>query len=164
MEIIKEILQYAVIILIVVLIRVFVITPVKVDGDSMKPTLKNGEIIMLNKIGKKYNRFDIVVVNYADTKLIKRIVGLPGEHVRFVNNKLYINDKLVHDVKLDTETKNFDLKQINYDVIPEDNYFVIGDNRSNSTDSRIIGLIKKSDIVGKACFRIFPFNKIGQVE
>lgn len=164
MSFIKEMLQYAIIIGIVILIRVFVITPVKVDGDSMNPTLVDGEVVMLNKISKNYERFDVVVVNYANTKLIKRIIGLPGEHIKFINNKLYINNKLVHDVKLDTKTSNFDIKQINYDVIPEDSYFVVGDNRANSTDSRIIGPIKKSDVVGKASIIIFPFNKFGKVE
>lgn len=164
MSFIKEMLQYAIIIGIVILIRIFVITPVKVDGASMNPTLVDGEVVMLNKLSKDYERFDVVVVNYADTKLIKRIIGLPGEHIKFINNKLYINNKLVHDVKLDTKTSNFDIKQINYDVIPEDSYFVVGDNRNNSTDSRIIGPIKKSDVVGKASIIIFPFNKFGKVE
>ena len=140
MSFIKEMLQYAIIIGIVILIRVFVITPVKVDGDSMNPTLVDGEVVMLNKISKNYERFDVVVVNYANTKLIKRIIGLPGEHIKFINNKLYINNKLVHDVKLDTKTSNFDIKQINYDVIPEDSYFGGKDGMDEQGIAESLGL------------------------
>lgn len=164
MKFIKEIIPYFIIIIIVVLIRSFVVTPVRVDGDSMNPTLIDGEIMLLNKFDKTYNRFDIVVVNYGDTKLIKRIIGLPGEHIKYKNNKLYINNKLIHDVKLDDETANFDIKEMNYNVIPEDSYFVMGDNRNNSTDSRIIGPINQKDIVGKTKIVLYPFNKFGKVE
>ncbi len=164
MKFIKEIVPYIVIIIAVVLIRTFIVTPIKVDGASMNPTLNDGEVMLLNKFDKNYKRFDIVVVNYGDTKLIKRIIGLPGEHIKFINNKLYVNNKLVHDIKLDDETSNFDIREINYEVIPDDSYFVMGDNRNNSTDSRIIGPINKSNIVGKTNIIIFPFNKFGKVE
>ena len=72
MKIVKELIPYVIIVIIVVLLRTFIITPVRVDGDSMNPTLIDGEIMLLNKFDKTYNRFDIVVVNYGDTKLIKR--------------------------------------------------------------------------------------------
>lgn len=130
----------------------------------MNPTLIDGEIMLLNKMDDNYKRFDIVVVNYGNTKLIKRIIGLPGEHIKFVNNKLYIDNQVIEDVDLDVETSNFDIKELNYDVIPDDSYFVMGDNRNNSTDSRIIGPIFKSNVVGKARFILFPFNKFGTVE
>lgn len=160
MNFIKELLTYIIIIILVVLVRVFLITPVRVDGESMYPTLKDKEILLLNKFDKKYERFDIVVFNYSGSKLIKRVIGLPGEHIKFVNNKLYINGKEVKDVENVEFTLDYDIKQLDYDVIPENTYFLVGDNRGNSTDSRLIGPISKDEIIGKVNIVLFPFNKI----
>lgn len=93
MKVIKEFIPYLVIILIVVLIRCFVVTPVRVSGTSMYPTLKNNDIVLLKKFDKNIERFDIVVFNYNNSKLIKRVIGLPGETVKYVNGILYINNK-----------------------------------------------------------------------
>lgn len=160
MKVIKEFIPYLVIILIVVLIRCFVVTPVRVSGTSMYPTLKNNDIVLLKKFDKNIERFDIVVFNYNNSKLIKRVIGLPGETVKYVNGILYINNKKIDDVKLDVSTDNFFLEELGYDVIPDDYYFVLGDNRGVSQDSRIIGLISKKDICGVGVFRLFPLNKI----
>jgi len=160
MNFIKELLVYIAIIILVVIVRVFLITPVRVDGDSMYPNLKDREILLLNKFDKKYERFDIVVFNYGDSKLIKRVIGLPGEHIKFVNNKLYINGKEINDVENVETTLDYDLRQLDYDVIPENTYFLVGDNRGNSTDSRLIGPISKDEIIGKVNIVLFPFNKI----
>lgn len=160
MNFIKELLTYIIIIILVVLVRVFLITPVRVDGDSMYPNLKDREILLLNKFDKKYERFDIVVFNYGDSKLIKRVIGLPGEHIKFVNNELYINGKEINDVENVETTLDYDLRQLDYDVIPENTYFLVGDNRGNSTDSRLIGPISKDEIIGKVNIVLFPFNKI----
>ena len=164
MKIIKELVPYVVIVLAVVLFRTFIITPVRVNGDSMNQTLKDGEILLLEKYDKKFERFDIVVLNYNGEKLVKRIVGMPGESVRYLNNILYINGEKVSEKFLTEETYDFDLKVLGYDKIPENYYFVVGDNRDNSLDSRLIGLISKDDIEGKAIFRIFPFNKFGNIK
>lgn len=164
MKIIKEIIPYVVVIILVVLIRTFVVTPIKVDGTSMAPTLHDGEIMLLNKFNHNYKRFDIVIVKYNDTRLIKRIIGLPGEHIKFIDNKLYIDNKVVKDVDLDVTTADFDLNELNYSVIPEDCYFVMGDNRNNSTDSRIIGPVVKDNIIGKTNLVLFPFNRFGHVK
>lgn len=160
MNFIKELLVYIAIIILVVIVRVFLITPVRVDGDSMYPNLKDHEILLLNKFDKKYERFDIVVFNYGDSKLIKRVIGLPGEHIKFVNNELYINGKEINDVENVETTLDYDLRQLDYDVIPENTYFLVGDNRGNSTDSRLIGPISKDEIIGKVNIVLFPFNKI----
>ena len=160
MKVIKEFIPYLVIILIVVLIRCFVVTPVRVSGTSMYPTLKDNDIVLLKKFDKNIERFDIVVFNYNNSKLIKRVIGLPGETVKYVNGILYINNKKIDDVKLDVSTDNFFLEELGYDVIPDDYYFVLGDNRGVSQDSRIIGLISKKDICGVGVFRLFPLNKI----
>lgn len=162
MKIFKEVLSYLIIILVVVLIRAFVVTPVRVDGMSMWPTLNDKEILLLKKYDKDIERFDIVVIKYGNSKLVKRVIGLPGESVKISNNNLYINHSMIDDIDLDVKTDDFSLGELGYDVIPNDYYFVMGDNREISADSRIIGLIKKEDILGTTSFRIFPFNKIGK--
>ena len=98
MKIIKEIIPYIVIVLVVVLIRTFIITPVRVDGDSMKNTLKNGDILLLYKLGS-INRLDIIVLDEEkdNEKIIKRVIGLPGETVAIKKGKIYINDKVIDD-------------------------------------------------------------------
>lgn len=169
MKILKELIPYIVIVVVVVLIRTFIATPVIVSGSSMDPTLKNGQILILNKLTNNYNRYDIVVIdvniNGKKERIVKRIMGLPLENIEAKNNILYINGKRVHDDFRDITT-DFSL----YDLtgmkkIPDGYYFVMGDNRTNSLDSRDyrVGLIKKSDIIGRPIFRIWPFNKIGTV-
>lgn len=155
----KEIFPYIAIILIVVLIKIFVFTPVIVNGDSMLDTLHNHDIMILDKLSMKtkgIQRFDIVVVQVGDTKIIKRVIGLPGETIEYKNNKLYINGKFVKDSHGSDITYDFDLVEI-----PDDSYYVLGDNRTDSVDSRILGVIPKKEILGKANFIIYPFNHFG---
>ena len=163
----KEIVPYILVILLAVLIRTFIASPVRVNGSSMYATLKEGDILLLNKMNKNYKRFDIVVINNHGSKLIKRIIGLPGENIEYKNNSLYINGKYVKDVSKEV-TADFNLEDLyGYKMIPEGYYFVMGDNRDGSSDSRDtihVGLIKKSDIKGKARFRLWPLNKIGKVK
>lgn len=174
MKFLKELIPYLVIIVVVIVIRTFIATPVRVDGSSMDPTLKDGDILILNKLSRNYKRFDIVVVEikqkyykggkakYKTTKLVKRIIGLPGENIEYKDNKLYINGKVIEDVAPE-ETEDFSLKDIyGINKIPSDSYFVMGDNRDGSSDSRMseVGLIKKDKILGKTIFRIWPINKI----
>lgn len=163
MKFLREIWSYIVIILLVVFIRTFIISPVTVDGNSMYNTLKNNEVLLLKKYDKDFQRFDIVVFKHGSSKLIKRIIGLPGEHVEYKNNELYINGEKLEDVSLLTRTGDFKLEDLGVSIIPEDMYFVLGDNRTDSTDSRIIGLISKDDISGTVSFRIFPFNRFGNI-
>ncbi|MDO4962508.1 MAG: signal peptidase I [bacterium] len=167
-KILKELYPYLIIIVVVVLIRSFIVTPVRVDGSSMDSTLNNGNILILNKFDKTYDRFDIVVINaYIDgkkTRIVKRIIGLPLESVEYKDNDLYINGKLLKD-KYNTRTYDFSLKELyGVEVLPKDCYFVLGDNRTNSRDSRDeqVKYINKKDIVGKTSIRIFPFTKIGK--
>ena len=109
-------------------------------------------------------RFDVVSLEYKGSKyLIKRVIGLPGELVEYKNNTLYIDGERMGENFLDDETitKNFSIKELGYEKIPEDMYLVLGDNREDSLDSREIGLIKKDTIIGKVSFRIWPINKFG---
>lgn len=155
----KEYLPYIIIIILVLLIKMFIVTPIRVNGPSMLDTLEDKDIMILNEISYKFkglDRFDIVVVNYKNEKLIKRIVGLPGETIKYENNKLYINGKEVEENFSHKDTEDFgEIK------IPEGRYFVLGDNRVNSTDSRIIGTVSIKDIRGTTHFTVYPFKRFG---
>lgn len=160
----KELIIYGSIILAIILIRTFIITPVRVNGTSMYKTLKNGEIMILNKLDYKFNdidRFDIVVVKTDNNKIIKRVIGLPGESLRYEDNTLYINDEKVEETYLNDKTEDFDLQELGYEKIPDNCYFVLGDNRDNSSDSRIIGCVSKEQIEGSANLVIYPFKNAG---
>ena len=92
--------------------------------------------------------------------MVKRVIGLPGEHIEYKDNKLYVNGSLVLENNISVETKDFKLEDIGYETIPKDMYFVLGDNRTNSSDSREFGLVKKDEIIGKIVMRLYPFSKI----
>ena len=169
MRIIKELIPYVVIVLVVVLFRTFIATPVIVSGSSMDPTLKNGDILVLNKLATKYNRYDVVVIdsviNGKKERIVKRIIALPSENIEYKDHKLYINSKKMKD-DFDYKTNDFSLEELEgVKKIPEGYYFVMGDNRGRSLDSRDsrVGLVKEEDIIGKPVIRIWPINKIGTI-
>lgn len=160
----KEFMPYVIIIIMVVLFRTFIATPVKVDGASMDPYLKNNDVLILNKMNHHPKRFDVVALTYNGTRLVKRIIALPGETLEYKNNKLYINGVKIDEPFLrGAKTGNFKLKYLGATKVPKDYYFVLGDNRENSMDSRMIGFISNQDILGKIVFRLYPFSKIGVV-
>ena len=132
----------------------------------MVPTLLEGDIMILDKIGYRINglkRFDIVVIKYNNEKIIKRVIGLPGDYIEYKDNILYVNGKEIKEEYKRDITNNFSLKDLGYEKIPENKYLVLGDNRSISKDSRIIGLIDKEDIEGYTGIIVFPFKRIGNV-
>lgn len=150
---------YMVVICLVIakLITSFVFLSVMVDGSSMEPTLKEGDKAITDGLFYKVfgvDRFDIVIVEHKsfDEKLVKRVIGLPGETIKYEKGTLYVNGEKVEEsfiseeVKLQTKTRygndTFEIK------LGEDEYYVLGDNRGNSTDSRYFGAIKKSNIKG----------------
>ncbi len=155
---VREILTYIVIIGVILLIKAYVVTPIMVSGDSMKTTLLNRDVLILNKLAYKFTdikRFDIVVIDDNNEYLIKRVIGLPGEKVEYKNDQLYINGKRVKEEYAREKTDDFSAE------VPEDNYFVLGDNRAVSVDSRYFGSFEKKEILGKANCVIFPFQRFG---
>ncbi|MRG85420.1 signal peptidase I [Salinibacillus xinjiangensis] len=160
-------------------IRAFVFAPIIVDGPSMLPTLENDDHLIVNKMEYVFSdpdRFDIVVFHATRNKdYIKRVVGLPGEHIAYQNEILYINGQPYTEPFLSSRlnqlqegshyTHDFTLEDLpgEYEEIPDGHVLVLGDNRSNSTDSRVIGLIPIDRIVGVATFRYWPFNQLGLI-
>ena len=171
-EFLSDTIKYIIFIVVILVIAVCVVGLQQIVGPSMTPTLRNGDIVILDKLSYRFSeikRDDIVALYYADTKfLVKRVVGLPGETVEFKDNKLYINGKYYEEKYLgdDIVTDNFSLEELNYTTIPDDMYLVLGDNRGDSMDSRDsdVGLIPKKDIYGKVRFKIWPINEFKYVK
>ncbi len=153
------------------LVITFVGQRTEVDGSSMEPMLSNGDNLIVDKITYRFRdpqRYDIIVFPFKyqeNTYYIKRIIGLPGETVQIdEQGNIYIDGEVLPEnygreiIRPDTVGI-----AINPIVLGEDEYFVMGDNRNNSTDSRteIVGNIKREDIIGRAWVRIWPLNKIG---
>ena len=158
----KEYLPYIIIIILVLLFKKYCFSPVRVNGASMDDTLKDKEILLLNVIDYKLNdnikRFDIVVIETEEEFLIKRVIGLPGEIVSYIDNKLYINHKEITDKYANGKTSDFEVK------VREGEYFVLGDNREISLDSRTFGSFNREQIKGKTTFILYPFSKFGKIE
>ena len=160
---IKELLPYVIILIVVILIRTFLFTPVRVSGQSMVDTLNGGEIMILNRLGKleRYSMVvaDIVVDGKKDDTIIKRIYALPGEKIKCEDGKIYINDKKIDDEYGYGKTSDFE------EIKLKDNeYFLLGDNRAISLDSRYIGPVSKDNIEGTTKIIIWPLNKFGVVK
>ena len=166
-KILKELYPYVIVVVVVILVRTFIITPAVVDGKSMEPTMNDNNIVLLNKLEYRITsikRFDVVVVSWNGEKLIKRVIAIPGEKVMYKDNNLYIDGSIENEGFTHKDTPDFNLEQLGYLTIPGDKYFVVGDNRSNSIDSRVIGLIDEKDILGKVNYRIWPLNKISSIK
>ncbi|MDU5335419.1 signal peptidase I [Enterococcus sp.] len=176
-EVGKTILLFLILGAILIGLRQFVFTPVVVKGDSMDPTLIDGERVIALK-NTKVKRFDIVTFPAPDDEgknYIKRVIGLPGDTVEYKNDKLYINDKEYDEPylkefkgKLDDDqplTYDFNLEELfGSKTVPEGQLFVLGDNRRISKDSRIIGMIKEKDIMADVKFVFWPLDRFGTVD
>ena len=158
-EFIKDALKYILFVVVVLVIAIYVIGLQQIVGSSMQPTLENGDVVIINKLSSSFKRGDIISFYYDDTKyLVKRIIGLPGEYIEIKDNKIYIDNEVIEDYVDDIKMDDFSLEKLGYTKIPDDMYFVMGDNRTNSLDSRNyqVGLVKKEDIVGKKLIRLWP--------
>ena len=173
-NIVKELLGLIVYIGVVILVCYFILTFVGcrslVDGSSMNPTLQHKDSLWVDKLSYTFGdpkRFDVIIFDYdEDTTYVKRIIGLPGETVRIDDNgNIFVNDKLLEE-HYGKETI-LDCGRASADVyLGKDEYFVLGDNRNNSSDSRWsdVGNVNRDDIVGKVVLRMFPFNKFGIIK
>ncbi|KKK38636.1 signal peptidase I [Mesobacillus campisalis] len=145
-------------------VRTFFLTPIVVQGDSMMPTLENQERMIVTKIGEP-KRFDIVVFHAnEENDYIKRVIGLPGDHLEYKDDVLYVNGKPYEEkyLKKYKEENSFGgplTGDFSADV-PEGMIFVMGDNRRNSTDSRHIGPVKVEEIIGSTKVIFWPVNKM----
>lgn len=175
-SVIKEILSTSVYLLCVLIATYLIIHYVgqrtEVQGSSMEPTLQDADNLIVDKITYRFRepqRFDIIVFPFQyeeDTYYIKRIIGMPGERVRIDwDGTIYIDGEVLEE--------NYGLEVIQDPgwaadeiLLGEDEYFVLGDNRNNSTDSRaeLVGNIHKDDIIGRAWVRIYPFEKFGKLK
>ena len=160
-------------IVLIFVIRTFIFSPVIVEGDSMNPTLFDGDRLFINKIGKyigDIDRLDVVVFKDKNNNhYIKRVVGMPGDRIHFKDNLLYINDQLVTEsyVIEDVYQRDITLNTLyGYEEIPENYYFVLGDNRPNSLDSRqrSIGLVHHKQILGSSNVIVWPLNRMQTVK
>lgn len=169
----QEILQMSIYLLIVLCLTFLLIHYVgqrtRVQGDSMRPTLHDGDNLIVDKLSYRFQdpqRFDIIVFPYEHKKktyYIKRIIGMPGERVRIDQDGIiYINGEVLEE-DYGAEVMRSPGRAVTEITLDEDEYFVLGDNRNNSSDSRdpSVGNIHRDRIIGKAWIRIWPFSDIG---
>lgn len=171
----RELLEWILYIGGVVILSFLVVTYVgqrtMVEGDSMQTTLYNGDNLWVDKLSFKFRdpqRYEIIVFPFKykeNTYYIKRIIGLPGETVQIKDGYVYIDGE-----KLDEHYGNEVMKDPGIAAVPitlgEDEYFVLGDNRNHSSDSRVesVGVLKREDLVGRALVRIWPLNRLGVIK
>ena len=153
-----------------VVVYLFLFQPHEVNGASLEPNFHNGEYILTDKITKQFKPFErgnvVIFKSPANPEIdyIKRIIGLPGDRVKVENGGVYVNGELLNENYIDVETKILGKGFIGEGeeiTVPNDEFFVMGDNRFHSSDSREFGTIKKSSIIGKAFVRYWPINKLG---
>ena len=160
----RELLESVVPALVIVLVvNVFLAQATRVEGQSMEPNLHNNERLIIEKISYRFvdpGRGDIVVLrrpNRSSEPLIKRVVGLPGDTVEIKNARVYINGAALEEPYLNQRTRGDMAPRI----VPEENVFVLGDNRRASNDSRAFGMVSYDDIVGRALLRYWPPSEAG---
>lgn len=162
-------------------IRTFIFEPVRVDGASMNDTLVDGEIMIVSKtsyatayvpfvgsypIGGEPQRFDVIICRYPDrgnTNFVKRVIGLPGDRVQMINGYLYVNGEKYDEPYINDAYRSGWLNNFSEYTVPEGKYFVMGDHRNNSNDSRSVGPIDRNMIVGHVVQVVFPFGNFRSI-
>ena len=170
-EIISWVVTLVTAIVLALVIRTFIFEPIRVDGSSMADTLHNGEITFTFKTGYLFNdpqRQDVVICRYPNRKeyFVKRVMGVPGDTIAILGNTVYINGEAVDEPYLTPARNQYDHTMLPI-TLGENEYFVMGDNRDNSNDSRNltrVGPITRDMIVGHVTCVLFPFNAIRGVE
>jgi signal peptidase I len=162
-----EILKIVIISLAIIIpIRYFLIQPFFVKGASMEPNFLNGDYLIVDEISYRLNapqRGDVVIFRYPldpSQFFIKRVIGLPGEKVKVMDEHVFVNDKLLDETKYLQGVDTAGNVEV---VLGNDEYFVLGDNRQASSDSRRWGEVNKKFIIGRAWLRAWPFNRLGVV-
>jgi signal peptidase I len=159
-------------VLIAVVMIVFIYQPVKVEGTSMMPTLTNEERIFINKFTYKFGlgsieRGDTVVFWYPqDTtkSYIKRVIGVPGDRIRVDGGQVYVNGQALAEDYVPSDYRDYSRwREGAEQVVPQGRYFVLGDHRNQSSDSRMWGYVPRENIYGKAVFVYWPLEKMGRV-
>jgi len=172
-------------VVLVFILKTFLYTPFLVVGDSMEPNFQNGERVVVNVFTYRFNEpefGDVVVIDVPEEerRFIKRIIGVPGDKIVLQGDKLYINDQLVEEPYLAEAISSsmargelyngsgdwfdFPNTRVQENIVPEGYYFVLGDNRSDSTDSRAIGFRKEEDIIGRVDLIMWPLDKLSIVK
>lgn len=173
-SVLREILGWLVYIIVIIVATYLIITYVgqrtRVSGHSMEPTLQHGDNLIVDKLSYHFRdpeRYEIIVFpfKYAeDTYYIKRIIGLPGDTIQVKDGYVYLNGEKLEESydKIDIGKEGIAIKEI---TLGEDEYFVMGDNRNKSSDSRdsSVGVLKKDDFIGRAWIRIWPLDNVGVI-
>jgi signal peptidase I len=171
-EIVSTLLYLVIIFALTFLFITFIAQRTEVSGSSMEPTLQDKDSLLVDKISNRFSdpdRFDIIIFPYRygnNQYFIKRVIGLPGETVRIdYEGNIYINGTVLEE-SYGAEVIQDPGRAVNEIVLGDDEFFVMGDNRNHSMDSRDIsvGNVKKKDILGRAFIRIYPFSKWGGVD
>ncbi|MCL4360095.1 signal peptidase I [Patescibacteria group bacterium] len=157
---------------VVVMIYLFVMSPQEINGQSMEPNFHNNEFILTNKLSYRLGdpkRGDVVIFKSPENKdidFIKRVIGLPGEQVTLKDNGIYINGQRLDEPYLAPDVYIFGESYLHEGqtiIVPQGDYFVLGDNRPHSSDSREFGPIAKTDFIGKAVLRYWPLPLLGVI-
>ena len=160
-------------VLIAVVLIVFIYQPVKVEGTSMMPTLSDQERIFINKFTYRFGlgsieRGDTVVFWYpldSSKSYIKRVIGTPGDRVRVEDGQVYVNGRALVEDYVPPDNRDFSSWKDGVEqTVPADRYFVLGDHRNSSSDSRSWGYVPRANIYGKAVFIYWPLNQIGRLK
>lgn len=158
-------------VVLVVIIRSFFFTIIRVDGGSMSDTLLNNDRLFVSVLDVKKDgpeRFDVVICKYPNRpdQYVKRVIGMPGDTLMVRRGVLYINDEAYEEPYLsDARTVSFDRGSNNFGPIeiPDGKYYVMGDNRDDSNDSRRVGMIDEDMMIGEVKYIIWPLDRIGEV-